>query len=162
MSRRKGSQSMLRMRTIGLLLAALSVLAAPGAALAYGDAKGPPCADLVAGDSSKSSYSFDGTTHMVTAQLELARPACANITYTFYVVAEDGETVLGRAEGTPAVDANTGAPVVQAFVDLGADGPSTVNTYATTSRAGRVLDRGPDAAFLPLALGAAPAGRGYG
>jgi hypothetical protein len=153
---------MRRMRTIALLVAALAVLLAPGAALGYGDAKGPPCTDLVAGDSSKSSYTFDGTTYSVAAQLELARPACANITYTLYVLAEDGVTVLGSGQGTPAVDPNTGAPVVQVFVELVAPGPSTVNTYATTSRAGRVLDRGPDAGFLPLALDAAPAGRGYG
>jgi hypothetical protein len=37
-----------------------------------------------------------------------------------------------------------------------------VNTYATTSRAGKILDRGPDLGFLSLLLGGAGGSRGYG
>jgi len=156
---------MRRTRTIGVLGAVLAVLLAPAAAIAFGDAKGPPCADLTtANDASKSFYSFDETTgvYAVDAQLELSATACRNVTYTFYAVAEDGTTVLASGEGTPGTDPNTGAPVVVFHLELQSPGPDVINTYATTSRGGKVLDRGPDDGFISLALGVAPASRGYG
>ncbi len=157
---------MKRLRILAFGAAIVVALVVPASASAYGDVKGPKCADLVAGDSSKASYQVGAAagTYMVDVQLQLSAPSCSNVEYTFEVYAADGTTLLvsaTRAGGDGATDAQTGLPVIVLHVEFAGDG-APVNTVATTSRNGKVLDRGPDLGFVTLDLGSAGAGRGYG
>ena len=157
---------MRRLRILAFGAVIVASLLAPAGASAYGDVKGPKCADLANGISSKASYSagIAPNGYTVDVQLQLSAASCSNVVYTFYVIAADGTSVLGSqalAGGDGATDPATGLPVIRLHVEFLYDG-TPVNTYATTSRAGKILDRGPDSGFLSLALDSSGGSRGYG
>ena len=156
---------MRRVRILAFGAVIVASLLAPAGASAFGDVKGPRCADLANGISSKASYGSGGALgYTVDVQLQLSAASCSNVIYTFYVYAADGTTLLGSqalAGGDGATDTATGLPVIRLHVEFAYDG-TPVNTYATTSRAGKILDRGPDIGFVSLALNSSGGSRGYG
>ena len=156
---------MRRLRILAFGAVIVASLLAPAGASAFGDVKGPKCADLANGISSKASYGSGGALgYTVDAQLQLSAASCSNVLYTFYVYDTDGTSLLASetlAGGDGATDLATGLPVIRFHLDF-ASGGTFVNTYATTTRAGKVLDRGPDSGFVSLALDNAGASRGYG
>ena len=67
------------------LLALLAVLAAtmfvPASAVAYGDAKGPPCSDYIVGDLGGFGYFLDPETGhgIVAGRNQVSKAACAKL-----------------------------------------------------------------------------------
>ncbi len=129
-----------------LVLAGLAAaLAAVGAqpAVTGGDAHGPGCVDITNGS---ISYVSTGT---LTADVYLAKPACARVTYTLTVYDPGGQqlvTSMGSPSCAPEV---SGGGCVEFAPDLTNGGttvaPPVVCVSAATTHGSRVSDRAPDA-----------------
>lgn len=139
--------------------AAAALLLAPVGASAYGDAKGPPCADIDP-EGTSVTYSSDGTT--VGARVVTSAPSCASITYTLHITNEAGQELYSvSSAGTGYVDPSWGPSVFLEHTYTGT-GPATIYVYLTSSRGDRLVDRGPDAGQLSLTPGASSGSRGMG
>jgi hypothetical protein len=154
---------------IGIAAALIAVSILPSGAMAAGDVKGPPCADLtpsidpkdpLADSAAGEGYTTPGD---LVVQQQLSKAACDSMTYTLYVLDGTGVTELTSVAGTPAVDARTGYPVVQFAADLSGFGaPSVVCFYMTSEKGTKLLDRAPDTSCSSIALGTTGAPRKYG
>jgi len=145
----------MRRVTVALLLAAALAAAALVAAASSPAAEGgPKCSDIT-GELHNFPNSTTGT-YTLTAQVQLAAPACVGkITYQLFVL-----TDAGTQEANLTGFSTEGNPIFQF-----ASSDSTICIYATTStKAGRVYDRAPDASLTPdcLALTAGIPGGGSG
>jgi len=141
-----------------LLAAALLLPAAVTQVAAYGDAKGPPCADFIIGDGAGEGY--QGTT--VTVRNALAKAACPKLTYTLVVLPGDGMTELTRSAlaGDPTWNFS-GFPVAQWSVEVPTQTDSICYFMTSTGGNGKVIDRAPDTGCVVVLQGTSPAGRGH-
>ena len=141
-----------------LLAAGLLLPAAVSQVAAYGDAKGPPCADFIAGDGAGEGYS--GTT--VVVRNALAKAACPKITYTLVVLFGDGLAEPARLAlpGDPTWNFN-GLPVAQWSVEVPTQTDSICYFMTSTGGNGKVIDRAPDTGCVVVLQGTSPAGRGH-
>ena len=139
--------------------AAAALLVAPVGASAYGDAKGPPCADI---DPEGTSVSYSSDSTSVSARVVTSAPSCSNITYTLYVL-DESRALIGSASssGTGNVDPTWG-PSVFLVHNFAGTGPTPIYVYLTSTRGDRLLDRGPDAGEQSLTPGASSGSRGMG
>jgi hypothetical protein len=154
---------------IGIAAALIAVSVLPSGALAYGDVKGPPCADLTPSidpkDPAADSAAGEGYTTPgdLVVQQQLSKAACDSMSYTLHVLDGTGVTWLTSSPGTPAVDARTGYPVVQFAVDLSGFGPpAVVCFYMTSAKDSKLLDRAPDTGCSTITLDGAGSPRKYG
>ena len=129
-----------------LVLAGLAAaLAAVGAqpAVPGGDAHGPGCVDITNGS---ISYVSTGT---LTADVYLAKPACARVTYTASVYDPGGQQLLSSITYAPCAPEVSGGGCVAFSFDLTNGGataaPPVVCVSAATTHGARVSDRAPDA-----------------
>jgi hypothetical protein len=129
-----------------LVLAGLAAaLAAVGAqpAVTGGDAHGPGCVDITNGS---ISYASTGT---LTADVYLAKPACARVTYTASVYDPGGQQLLSSITYAPCAPEVSGGGCVAFSLDLTSGGataaPPVVCVTASTTHGSRVTDRAPDA-----------------
>lgn len=147
---------------VGLVVAAVVVLAAfsGGAPAAPGEG-GPPCTDI-SGNTVNFPSSTDGT-YTLVMQVKLGAPACiGRITYKLFVVNEAStpENPLPDYEATLTGFTADGNPVFQF-----SSSDSTICVYATTSsKTGHLHDRAPNATSSPncLELTAGISGGGSG
>lgn len=129
--------------------AALSLGVAPAVNAIGNDAKGPACADIVAGDGFNTGES-------VQFMLSVAAPSCAQVTYTMYVLDEPGDaTPIATAtlSGDRSTDLFFTIPI--------SDDDDTVCVYSTTSIGKHVFDRAPDSGCVTLTVGSGPPGQDY-
>ncbi len=149
------------------ILALLAVLAAtmfvPASAVAYGDAKGPPCSDYIVGDIGGFGYFVDPETGngIVAGRNEVSKSACPKLDYRMFVLSADGSSTIGTAIGAANI-AVGGQPVVEFMLDIGPTPPSAVCVYMTSERKGKVIDRAPDTGCEVVVVGTSPGGRGHG
>jgi hypothetical protein len=109
----------------------------PASAQGGNDAKGPDCAEIVDG---RGAYAFGTTpgTRVVTADLTLLAPACADITYTFVVTYT---TLTGTAARVVTTSYELVGTVVSFTVAIPeVDAPAQVQTAVTTTKRGKLLD----------------------
>ena len=128
-----------------LALVVMTVLSVPAGAQ---DVKGPPCADIVegAGFYTGSSVNFRITTE---------RASCRAVTYTLYVLDEEGGALL-------ATQSQRGTGNTQLFFNISVSDPDeTVCIYATTSVGRHIFDRAPDSGCLELTANEPPPARQF-
>jgi hypothetical protein len=154
---------------IGIAAALIAVSVLPSGALAYGDAKGPPCADMTPGDAAGEGY--PAVTGELVVRQQLSKAACDSLAYTIYVLDGTGTELITSASGIPldfTLNDGSVVPAVGFIVDLNPfDTPDLVCFYMTTERNGRVLDRAPDiddplGSCASIAIGTGGGPRKYG
>ena len=105
--------------------------AANPASIDNGASNGPACADIVDG----GVVSYNSSTGQLVFGINTVKPSCTDVTYTVYVVFDNGTTVYsGSAVGNRFID--TGVIPNQPRVDVtvaGQAGASSACIYATTS-----------------------------
>lgn len=151
---------MKRFTFLAVVLAVVATLAVTPLASGFGDAKGPPCADVISGgDRAIDGYVGTNVGEPATFDfsMTLAAPACAKLTYTFYVSADGGTSftaVAGVADGALIV------MPTQTY----ASAPASVCVYATSakSRDLDVADRAPDSGCLSYVLNESPGNQSFG
>jgi hypothetical protein len=124
---------MKRALILATLSAAIAMVAAQSAAPA-GDTHGPACANIIDG-----SIFYSGG--VISADVFLAKPACASVTYTFTVYDTSG-TVLGTASTYTPCDPDV-AGCIHFTLTL-AGGPSLVCVAGDTRIRGHIADHAPD------------------
>ena len=136
------------------LIAALLLMLAVSPAVA----KGPKCADLRSTNAAgtlNSRASFDGATDEVAGQFFLGAASCRTITYTLYILDDEGDA-------TPIAQASvqgSGTNPVEIFVSDVTPGDSDVCAYVVTSRGKNTFDRAPaDGCVILLDDGSSPGG----
>jgi hypothetical protein len=141
----KGAQ-VKRLILVAALVLGLTAFGAPTAMpAAPGDAQGPPCANIVDGDGSYTGTVGGSGTVAFTIQLQA--PACAFVTYSFFVTDTAGNPIAPTGPVTGDTQGCTLLPPAAGcdhFVYNIASSPSTVCVYATTSIGGHIVDRAPN------------------
>jgi hypothetical protein len=133
---------------LALVLLALTAVAPVATA---DDAKGPACTDIVptdAGGTTTTSGNYTNATGTPTLffRLVTAVPSCRQVTYTVYVLDENGDT-------TPLTSASqTGTGGVLTFQIPITDDDTTICVYVTSSIGNRVFDRAPNEGCVPFQL----------
>jgi len=133
---------MKRLLVLAALALGLSVVVAPAAAPAGGDAKGPPCANITGG-ADTASYTDTG---VIDFTVQLAAPVCSIVTYTFTVTDTSG-TVINPVTSTSTTDCTPeaiGGGCVQYVYQLPSGSPTTVCVYAETYINEHLVDRAPN------------------
>jgi hypothetical protein len=142
-----------------LFLAAVAALAVTPLASGFGDAKGPACSDVISGGDRKTD-GYAGTlggTATFDFSMTLAAPACAKVTYTFYVS-------VGGAPFTAVAGVTDGTATVVMPQQTYASAQQSVCVYATSakSRDLDVADRAPDGGCLSYVLNESPGNSSFG
>lgn len=120
----------------GLLMAGLAAIPA-----AAGDAKGPPCSDIVDG----GAFADDDS---VNVRMVLAKPSCSFVTYRVTVYDEPGGALLGTA-----TTRGTGATVLIFSVATTDRDEGDCTYFFVTSETlikGHVADEAPDGGLLAV------------
>lgn len=114
------------------------------------DAKGPDCAELVNGS---GTYAFGETplTRVVTSRLNLAAPACDDVTYRLVVTYTTAQGVASTVETTSYVA--EGSTVVFRVDVPELDAPDTVQTAVTTSKRNKAYDETSTAILFDVLAG---------
>jgi hypothetical protein len=125
----------------GLAAALAAVAASP--AITAGDAHGPGCVEITDGN---ISYASNGT---LTADVYLAKEACARVAYTFSVYDPGGQQLVSSITYSPCAPEVSGGGCAEFNLDLTNGGataaPPVVCVTASTTHGSRVTDRAPDA-----------------
>jgi hypothetical protein len=138
------------------VVVALAVAVFTGGAQAAPGEGGPPCADIIS-----ETHNFPASTtgtYTLNMQVQLAAPACiGKLSYKLFVVSD-----AGTSEATLTGFSPEGYPQYTF-----ASSDSTICVYATTSsKAGHVYDRAPNADSTPdcleLTAGTPGGGSGFG
>lgn len=144
-------------RLVPMLVAALAAAALVAGTGMAGDAKGPPCTNVIGGgDSLGYRYNGDGT-GTVEATFILAAPACAQATYTLDVYNLQG---TGSPLQTYAPTSVSGDTVTFSYTFSGAptDGVCLVGT---TYHKAHLSDRAPNSGCAPVPEGSSAANSGW-
>jgi hypothetical protein len=149
---------MKRFTFLAVVVAAVSALAVTPLASGFGDAKGPPCADIVNGGQ-RAIDGYVGTlggSATFDFSMDLSAPNCAGpYTYVFHVSAGGGafNDIAGTTDGTSRV-----IMPQQTY----SSAPNSVCVYSESIKPnGDVADRAPDAGCLSYVLNESPGGQGY-
>jgi hypothetical protein len=144
---------MKRFTLLAVVVAAIAVAVTPLAS-GFGDAKGPPCADIISGGN-RQIDGYVGTlggSATFDFSMDLSANSCAGRTYTFYVSAGGGSVtaVPGVTDGTSRV-----IMPQQTY----SSAPSSVCVYSEATKPnGDVADRAPDNGCLSYVLNESPGG----
>jgi hypothetical protein len=112
-------------RLLGLGALAITTLAFAGVASAdHGDVTRPACADIRNAD---YFYTFESA---VIVNIDTEAPSCRGITYTLYVIVDEGEVVSTSVRGTASTTP------LQITSSTFSDSDAQVCAYVTTSRGG--------------------------
>jgi hypothetical protein len=148
-----------RALSIGLILGLTVAGAMSGAALAAeGDSRGPRCTDIVDGGA------FYPSAGVVAAEVTVANPACANVTYTLWVAPATADgTLTGPfvAITTATTDVDELGRGVVTLTGTVSGSPEAICAYAETSLGKRVRDRGPDTGCEIVLVGTTPGRAGW-
>jgi hypothetical protein len=123
---------------LGFVAASVATAAAPG------DAKGPPCGNIVDGDGTYTGTANSAGTVDFTMQLQA--PACSTVTYSFFVTDTSGAPIDPSSpvtQDTTTCTLTTGLGCVHFVYNIAAS-PQTVCIYATTTIKGHLVDRAPN------------------
>jgi hypothetical protein len=129
-------------RLLSMFAAALVAAALITATGTAGDAKGPPCANVIGGGDSLGYATPGDGTGTVEASFILAKPACAAVSYSLDIYSFDGSTLLaGNVQPTSPVSGDTVFFQYQFASGAPSDGVCLVGT---TYFRGRLVDRAPN------------------
>ena len=145
-------------------MASLSAALVLGLLVAPVGAKGPKCADLQsadAGGTHLSRASWDGLSGIgdVNGQFFLEGPSCEKVTYTLFIVDDEGSTeLLGQA----SVVGDGITPSVDIVVTGIAAADQDVCAWVVSSRGKQTIDRAPTDGCVPLFDDGSSGGGGKG
>jgi hypothetical protein len=153
-------------RALVLPLIALVFALPAGWAFAAGDAKGPPCSNIIEADFSYNGNPADpstGTTATLIIHLDVA--SCTRLMYRL-VVLDDLATKASVTDAEVPGDGDLDL-VGEDFVEIQATVPAdqrdgNVCVYATTTDGRREIDRAPDVNVIPNCIELIPGGTGGG
>jgi hypothetical protein len=151
---------MKRFTFLAVVLAVVAALAVTPLASGFGDAKGPPCGDIINGGG-RTVDGYFGTIPGAPAtfdfSMDLSASSCAGpYTYMFHVSAGGGAftDIAGVTDGTSRV-----IMPQQTY----SSAPQAVCVYAESLKPnGAVADRAPDAGCLTYVLNEAPGNQSFG
>jgi hypothetical protein len=150
---------MKRFTLLAVVLAAVAALAVTPLASGFGDAKGPPCGDIINGGQ-RNVDGYVGTlggSATFDFSMDLSAPSCSGkLTYTFYVSAGGGAftAAAGTTDGTSRV-----IMPQQTY----SSAPNSVCVYAEATKPnGGVADRAPDSGCFSYVLNEAPGNASFG
>jgi hypothetical protein len=150
---------MKRLTFLAVFFAVVAAVAVTPLASGFGDAKGPPCADIISGGNRDVDgyVGTEGGTATFDFSMDLSAPSCAGpFTYTFYVSAGGGPVtaVAGTTDGTSRV-----IMPQQTY----SSASLSVCVYAESIKPnGDVGDRAPDAGCLTYVLNESPGNQSFG
>jgi hypothetical protein len=134
-----------------MVVATLAAAALAGGAGAAGDAKGPPCTDVVDGI---AGYTYDAGTGIVTVELTMGAPACAVATYLVDIKNLAGTATLVN---DVAPQSTSGSTVTFSYTFTSGAPSDGVCIVAETSIKGHAIDRAPDDGCFPAPANESPA-----
>lgn len=122
-------------------------------------AKGPKCADLQSTDAAGNQTSraaWDGLSGDVNGQFFLEGASCEKVTYTLFIVDDEGDTAL---LGEASVVGDGVTPSVDIFVSGVSAVDGDVCAWVVSSRGKQTIDRAPsDGCVILLDDGTSPGG----
>jgi len=122
-------------------------------------AKGPKCADIQSTNSTGTQLSraaWDGATGDVNGFFFLEGPSCERVTYTLFIVDDEGSTTL-LGQGSVEGDGTSSSVTISIAGIAATDGD--VCAWVVSSRGKQTLDRAPsDGCVVLLDDGTSPGG----